>query len=185
MKFSRPFIAHCIFIVGLFFTLIGIVFLLGNLANISQKRLFLSFLFGVIGAGSAFFALSLNKRAVYLFFGSFFIMVGLFLFLSALHIFPFSIRETWPLAVVFSGLALAPVGWRKYGRFHPVFMVPAITFVILGGVLLMFSFRIVSFNFRQFVLNWWPVFLILAGIMLLLIALSNKGIERKGGEGKT
>jgi hypothetical protein len=185
MKFTRPFIAHLIFVAGLFFTLLGIVFLLGNLTNISHKRLFLSFIFGVVGAGTAFLALSLNKRAVYLFFGSFFIMVGSFLFLSALNVFPFSIKEMWPFTVVFSGLALVPVGWRKWGRLHPVFMVPAVSFVILGSALLVFSFRIVSFNFRRFVLDWWPLFLVLTGIVFVLLALNNKEAERKEREGKT
>jgi hypothetical protein len=184
MIFTRPRIAHFIFIAGLFLTLTGIAFLLGNLIDISHKRLFLSFLFGIVGAGAAFFALSLNKRSVYLFFGSFFIMVGLFLFLSALNVFPFSIKKTWPFTVIFSGLALVPVGWRKCGRLRPVFMVPAVTFAILGGALLIFSFRIVSFNFRRFVLDWWPLFLVMAGILLVLLAISNRGVERKGGESK-
>ncbi|MDR0643454.1 MAG: DUF5668 domain-containing protein [Treponema sp.] len=185
MGFTRPLIARFIFIAGLFLILIGIAFLLGSLTDISQKQLFLSFLFGIVGAGTAFFALSLNKRAVYLFLACFFIMTGLFLFLSALHIFPFSIRKTWPLIAVFSGLALAPAGWRKYGRLRPVFMVPAVAFIILGGVLLIFSFRIVSFNFRRFVLDWWPVFFVLMGIVLVLLALSSKKVERKSEENKT
>ncbi|MDR0410668.1 MAG: hypothetical protein LBH75_01675 [Treponema sp.] len=181
MKFIHPFIARFIFIAGLFLTLIGIVFLLGNLTDVSQKHLFLSFLFGLVGAG----AISFNKRAIYLFFASFFIMTGPFLFLSALNIFPFSIKEIWPLAAVFSGLALVPVGWRKYGRLHPVFVVPAVTFIVLGGILLVFSFRVVSFNFRQFVLDRWPLFFVLAGIVLVLLALSNKRVEKRSEEGKT
>ncbi|MDR0784702.1 MAG: hypothetical protein LBE74_02300 [Treponema sp.] len=179
MEFVRPLIAHFIFIAGLFLILIGIAFLPGNLADISQKRLLLPFLFGVIGAGTAF--LTLNKRAIYLFFASFFIMTGLFLFLSALNTFSFSL----PLAAIFSELALAPAGWRKYGRFHPVFMVPTAAFVVLGGILLVFSFRIVSFNFRQFVLDWRRLLLALTGIVLVPLALSNKGVERKSKEGET
>lgn len=158
---------------------------MGNLTDVSQKHLFLSLLFGVVGAGAAFLALSLNKRTVYLFFGAFFIMVGLFLFLAALNILQFSIKKIWPLGAVFSGLALVPVSWRKYGRLHTVFMVPAAFFVVLGGVLLIFSFRIVSFNFRRFVLDWWPLLLVLTGIVLILLALSNKRVERKAREGKT
>jgi hypothetical protein len=158
---------------------IGAAFLLGSLNGISQKYILPAFFFFIIGAGSAFFAIKLNKRALYLFFASFFILAGFFLFLSALRLFPFSLKQAWPLISVFSGLALIPAGWRKYGAFRSKFIVPAVGFTALGGCLLIFSFRVVSFHFKQFMLNWWPLFIVLAGILLVLLALSTK-IDAEG-----
>jgi hypothetical protein len=33
----------------------------------------------------------------------------------------------------------------------------------------------VSFSFKQFMLNWWPLLLVLAGLILVLISLGTKG----------
>ena len=173
LNLSRADIAQIIFAAGLLLIIAGVAFILGSLADISQKYVLLAFLFIVVGAGLAFFALKLNKRALYLFFATFFILIGLFLFLIALK-FPLSFGQTWPLLSVFSGLALVPAGWRKYNKFSSKYMVPAIAFVVLGAVLLVFSFHIVSFQFKQFMLNWWALLVVLTGLLLVLLALGSK-----------
>jgi hypothetical protein len=75
---------------------------------------------------------------------------------------------------VFSGLALFPAGWHRYGAFRSHYVVPSLAFVMLGSVLLIFSFNMVPFSFAHFMLNWWPLIVVLAGLILVLIALSTK-----------
>jgi hypothetical protein len=116
----------------------------------------------------------LNKRSLYFFIASFFLQTGFVLFLSSLHIIPFSLSEYWPLFSVFAGISLFIAGWHRYGHFSPRYMVPAIAFLALGCVLLMFSFDVVPFSFSQFVLNWWPLLLVLAGLILVLVSLGTK-----------
>lgn len=174
LNIPRPYIASIVFFAGLLFMATGVAFLLGSLSGVSQGYVLLAFFFVLAGAGGAFFALKLKKRALYLFFASFFILVGFFLLLSALRLFPFPFTQAWPLISVFSGLALIPAGWRKYGAFRSRFIVPAVGFTALGGFLMFFSFRIVPFQFKQFMLNWWPLLVVLAGILLVLLALSTK-----------
>jgi hypothetical protein len=178
LNLSRAVIAQIIFITGLLLMIAGVAFILGSLADISQKYILLAFLFIVVGAGIAFFAIKLNKRALYLFFATFFILIGLFLFLIALQ-FPLLFSQTWPLLSVFSGLALIPAGWRKYNRYNSKYMVPAVAFVVLGAVLLVFSFHIVSFHFKQFILNWWPLLVVLMGLLLVLLTLGSKNSDGK------
>ncbi|MDR0599534.1 MAG: DUF5668 domain-containing protein [Treponema sp.] len=178
--YRRHVAAQAVFAAGLFLTLLGAVFLLGSMAGISRLSVLWSFLFMSIGAFCAALALKRGKRALYLFFASFFILVGLFLFLSALRIIPVSLAQGWPLLSVFAGLALLPAGWRHYRAFRYRFLIPSLAFVILGCALSIFSFKVVSFSFRLFIIHWWPLLIVLAGMVLVLLSLSSK--SRNGDE---
>jgi hypothetical protein len=171
----RHITARLIFIGGLLLMLLGCAFLLGTLADTSRISVLGAFFFVIIGAGSAVLAVKLHKRSTYLFFAAFFMLVGFFLFLSSLNIIPIILGQWWPVLSVFAGLALVPAGWHHYGSVRPRYVVPSVAFVILGCVLLIFSLDVVTFSFKQFMLNWWPLLVALAGFMLLLISLSTKG----------
>jgi hypothetical protein len=153
---------------------LGSGFLLGSLAGISRISVLVSFLFVIFGTLCAVLAIQLNKRAVYLFFATFFFLVGFFFFLSALHILPVTFSQSWPLLSVFSGIALFPAGWRRFGAFRIAYVVPSIAFVFLGSALMVFSLDLVTFSFRQFMLNWWPLIIVLGGLVLVLVSLGTK-----------
>jgi hypothetical protein len=171
---SRRAAARFVFIIGLLLMFLGSGFLLGTLAGISRVSVLVSFLFVLLGAFCAVLAIRLNKRAVYLFFATFFFLTGFFFFLSALRILPVSLSQSWPLISVFSGIALFPAGWRRFGAFRIAYVVPSIAFVFLGSALMVFSLDLVTFSFRQFMLNWWPLLIVLAGLVLVLVSLGTK-----------
>jgi hypothetical protein len=179
---TRRTAARIIFIIGLFLMFLGIAFLISSLVEKSRLSVLVSFFFIILGTGCAALAIRLNKRSLYLFFAAFFMLVGLFLFLAALSIIPFSFSEAWPLLSVFSGIALFPAGWRRYGAFRSRYVVPSVAFVALGSVLLIFSFDLVSFSFAQFMKNWWPLLVVLAGLTLVLISLSTNNNSREPKE---
>ena len=172
-KLFRKFAASLVFFAGLFLMILGITFLFGFLEGTSRISVFFAFLLVVTGAFCAVLAIRLNKRYTYLFFASFLMMSGLFLFLSALGIIPLPFSRAWPLLSVFSGLALLPVGWRRYGTFRKRYIVPSLAFVALGCVLLIFSLRVVPFSFRQFINEWWPLVFLFGGLTLVLISLGS------------
>ncbi|MDR1399133.1 MAG: hypothetical protein LBJ41_04345 [Treponema sp.] len=175
---TQKILARFIFSFGLFLMLVGIAFLLGTLTGISQTSVLVSFFFVLVGAFCATLAAKLNrnkfKRSVYLFFSTFFILVGLFLFLSALTIFPVPFFQAWPLLSLFSGLALIPAGWNRFRALRFRYIVPSVTFIMLGCILLVFSFDMVPFSFTQFVLQWWPLLVMLAGLILVLLSIGTK-----------
>ncbi|MDR2185124.1 MAG: hypothetical protein LBO80_05575 [Treponema sp.] len=174
---SRKTAARLVFIAGLLLMLLGSAFLLGTLTGASRLSVLGAFFFVIIGAGLAFIAIKLTKRSIYLFFASFFILIGFFLFLSALRILSFSLSQGWPFLSVFAGLALVPAGWYHYGAIKGRYVVPALVFIILGCILTIFSFDIVPFSFKQFILSWWPILVALAGLLLLLLSLGTKKAE--------
>jgi len=185
---TRKTTASFVFIAGTSLMILGITFLLGSLENTSRISVFLSFLLVVAGAFCAVLAIKLNKRSSYLFFASFFLMAGFFLFLSALGIIPLPFSKAWPLLAVFSGLALIPEGWRRYGGFRKRYFVSSFAFIILGCVLLVFSLDMAPFSFRQFIYTWWPLLFVLGGLTLVLISLvsmaaHNLSKNAHGGKG--
>jgi len=123
------------------------------------------------------FAIRLNKRPAYLFFAALFMMAGLFLFLSALGVITLPFSQGWPLLSVFSGLALLPMGWRRYGGFRKNYIVSSCAFVLLGCILLVFSMRMVPFSFRDFFYYWWPLLVVFIGLTLVLISLGSRKRE--------
>jgi hypothetical protein len=173
MNLTRRIIARIVYVVGLLLMILGTAFLLGTMTDISRISVLGAFAFVIIGVLCAVLAIKLNKRSLYLFCAAFFLLMGLFLFLSALRIIPITLEQGWPLLSVFAGLALVPAGWRYYLAFRSRYLVPSVAFVVLGCVLLVFSFKIVNFSFKQFMLNWWPLLLVLAGIILVLLSLSS------------
>jgi hypothetical protein len=174
--------ARLSFIIGLLLMVLGAVFLLGSLVGSSRVSVLVAFLFVLFGALCAFFAIKLNKRSTYLFAAAFFLMAGIFLFLQAIKIIPLSFSQAWPLLSVFSGLALLPAGWRRYSGFSSRFFVPSCAFVILGCVMLVFSFDMVPFSFSHFILEWWPLLFVFCGLILILISLGTKSSPTVSGE---
>jgi cytochrome b561 len=170
----RRIAAHVVFTLGVLLMFLGNAFLFGNMAGTSGVSVLWAFCVVIIGFGCAVLAIKLNKRPVYLFFAAFFILVGFFLFLAVMRIIPMTFSQAWPLFSIFSGLALFPAAWCRYGIFRVRYVVPSVGFVILGFLLLIFSFRIVPFSFAQFILHWWPLLVVLGGFLLGLIALSTK-----------
>lgn len=174
MNQFRRIAVHLVFAAGLVLMSLGIAFLLGTMTGISRLSVLGSFLFVIIGALCAALAIKWKKQTIYLFFASFFILVGLFLFLSALRIIPVSLIQGWPLLSVFAGLALFPAGWHHYRALRYHYLIPSLAFVILGCALLVFSLKMVSFSFKLFIINWWPLLLALTGILLILLSVSSK-----------
>jgi hypothetical protein len=170
----RRIAAQAAFFIGIFLMSIGLSFLLSEVLGASRKALIWPFVFMVPGAALAIFAVRLNKRSIYLFFAVFIILCSFFLFLSAFGIIPFTISRVWPLISVFSGLALLPTCVHRYGKIRIAYLVPALAFIVLGSILLVFSFHIFPFSFKQFMVNWWPVLLSLSGILLFFISISHR-----------
>jgi hypothetical protein len=171
---TRRTAARLIFIIGLLLMFLGSAFLIGSFAEISRLSLCVSFFFVALGLCCAALAIKLNKRSLYLFFAALSLQVGLFLFLSTLRVIPISFSQGWPLLSVFSGVALFPAGWHRHGVFRVRYLVSSIAFVILGCALLVFSLDLVSFSLAQFVRNWWPLLVVLAGLVLILTSLSTQ-----------
>ena len=173
--------AKVIFIIGLSLIILGTTFLFNPMEGSSRVSIFISFILVLAGSFCAVFAAKLNKHPAYLFFGTFFLLAGIFLFLSALGIIPLSIVQGWPLLSVFSGLALLSASWRRNAGFSPRYFVVSMAFVLLGLFLLVFSLDVVTFSFMEFIQVWWPLLFLISGLTLVLISVSVKNFQNSTG----
>jgi len=133
-----------------------------------------SFLLVAVGAVFAIVTVKISRRSLYIFLAGLFLQAGLFFFLSAIDVLPLEFARAWPLLSVFAGVALLPTGWHRYGAVRANYVVLAAAFIVLGSILMVFSLDIVDFSFSQFILDWWPLLVVLAGLVLILAALSSK-----------
>jgi hypothetical protein len=174
---SRRAAARFILIAGIIFMCFGVALLRNNLSNFSQAAVVLSFFLVFLGVGLTILAIKLNKRSVFVFFGVFFLLVCIFLVLSMLKIFPLPFSRAWPLLSVFSGVAILSAGFMRYRSIRWRYFVPSISFIALGFLLLFFSLNIITLSFAEFVKQWWPLFVLLWGLVLILVSF---GFMRTG-----
>jgi len=171
---TRRSTARFVFIIGFLLMFLGTTFFINSLIETSRASILVSFLLIILGVSCAVFATGLNRRFVYLFISALFLQAGLFFFLLTLRILPIKLSQSWPLLSIFTGIALFPAGWQRYGAIKAVYIVPSIAFLILGTILMIFALDIVSFSLAQFVRNWWPLLLVSAGLTLVLVSLGTK-----------
>ena len=171
-EIKRKKIARIMFYAGIVLSLFGSVFLLFNHVSITDIQVVVSFLLLIIGGLCVFFAVKLRRQSLYLFFAAFFTLVGLFLLFKVFGVITLSLKQSWPLLSVFTGIALLLAGIHRYDRVTRIYLIPSIALITLGCFLLLFSLKITSFSFRQFVLDWCPVIVVMSGIMLILFSIS-------------
>jgi hypothetical protein len=171
---TRRAAARFVFIIGFLLMFLGSAFIIESLMNISRVSILVSFLLLILGISCAAFAIQLNWRSLYLFFAALFLQAGLVLFLYTIHIIPIKLIDAWPLLSVFAGIALIPAGWHRYGVVKVTYIVPSVAFILMGGAVMMFALGLVPFSLMQFVIDWWPLLVVLAGLALVLTSLATK-----------
>jgi hypothetical protein len=179
---KRSVSARVIFSVGIVFMVGGVLALFAAIQGISRLSVIIPVFFLAAGAGFAIYAIKLRKRSLYLFFASYFLLIGFFLVLLALKVLPIPFSQSWPLLSVFAGLSLIPAGWHRFTRIHMAYLLPALAFIMLGCVLLFFSLDLAPWSFKQFMLDWWPLLVALAGLILVLGSLVPKNGDRTATE---
>lgn len=129
---------------------------------------------GVAAVGSAILYLGATRSlaSAWLFTGAAFILSAILLIVRGFLEWPLS--WYWPLFMVVLGLASLAPGWRRYRRLRAAYLVPALSFVVLGLFFALFSFDVIRFSFRRFFSEWWPVFFIAAGLVLLALHFYNR-----------
>lgn len=152
--------------------ILGSVILVAGIAGASRLSALPASFALIIGTSFAILAIKLNRTSQYLFLSAFFVQTGILLLLIALKTLPVGFPKLWPLLAVFAGTSLLPAARHRSGVPLSRYLVPALGFLSLGGLLLVFSFDMVPFSFKTFFLDWWPILLLLVGFLLFLISLN-------------
>ena len=100
--------------------------------------------------------------------GYFLTLSGIFTFVICPDSFALG-RDLWPVYVMLCGLSYVIASFQVKRRFSVSSIVTSIILIGFGGLLLCFSLHVISVPFRVFIAKFWPGFLVLLGIALIII----------------
>lgn len=169
-----------LFISALAAVLFGIALLLYTTRAFSGALRAWPLLVIAVGGVLLYFALVRRFSSAFLFGGIAFVLEGSFFLVEAL--LGWSLRIAWPLAMVVGGVSGIVAGLIAFRRLKPSFVVLSLCFIILGLGFALFSFGVVRQTLGQFIVVWWPSFIILGGISLFTaFGVSGRRDGRSGG----
>ncbi|MFP4152245.1 MAG: hypothetical protein ACLFR8_06245 [Alkalispirochaeta sp.] len=73
----------------------------------------------------------------------------------------------WPVFMTIVGIALIVYGIRKGEEYRFTLVVPGTAIVAMSGVFLLFSLEVVEASLTHVAVVWWPLILIVIGMMIL------------------
>ena len=144
---------------------------------ISKPVNVLNITFLVLQAGIGLSVVIISRKITKKFFHLF---VGLlYLFWSILSlfmelVFPYTIKEFWPLFGIITGLLWFIAGRMKYGRLKFGFVIPSVTLLGMGLWYSLFSFEIVKLSFKSVACTLGPVFMVSIAVFLVLFFLAQQ-----------
>lgn len=123
----------------------------------------------IVGALFLFLGLGPFSNWLLILLGLFFLQMGLLFLLIDLHVIPYTIRQTWPIMVIAAGISLVPAGLYKLRRMKSIYLFPAISLIALGIFFSLFSFHILEVSLSTFIHQWWPLFFVIIGVILVVL----------------
>jgi hypothetical protein len=79
-----------------------------------------------------------------------------------------SLGRIWPVFMLVTGISLVPYGLRKRGSARTAVVVPGVFISCLSLLFIPFSLRQAGGSFMAFVQQWWPMILIIVGLVLII-----------------
>ncbi|HEY9593760.1 MAG TPA: hypothetical protein VHE79_04740 [Spirochaetia bacterium] len=79
-----------------------------------------------------------------------------------------SLTRIWPLFMLVTGLSLIPYGYRKKGSARMAITIPGLFISGLAILFLPFSLHHEEGGFAAFVGTWWPMILVIIGVVLVV-----------------
>lgn len=126
-----------------------------------------------IGLSVVIISRKITKKFFHLFVGLLYLFWSILALFMEL-VFPFTIKEFWPLFGVIAGLLWFIAGCLKYGRLKFGFVIPSVTLFGMGLWYSLFSFGIVKLSFKSVACSLGPVFMISIAVFLVLFFLAQQ-----------
>ena len=156
---------------GVVCILVGIFLLVRVASNYHLELSFLTVALVFTGAVLLYLSLAVYRRALFFFLGLCLCFISIFNLIIASSVLPLSMRQLWPGQVVLSGVCLFVTGVFKNHHIRARYSFPALLLIALGAVFLLFSLHIIPVSFTYVVTRWWPAFLVLIGVSLVVLFL--------------
>jgi hypothetical protein len=173
MQERRPRFPNKLAVIGVFFVVAGGVLLLWTAGYLQGFITLWPLLPLLVGLVFLYLRIVRSGPDYYVFLGISLLLAGTLLLVTNTAV-PVDLGRIWPLFMTIIGVALLFYGFRKEGASRVTFTVPGGAMVLLSAVFLPFAFDLVSADFAAFVTVWWPVLLIVVGIVLIAAHVSRR-----------
>ncbi len=188
---KRTVLYNVLLAIGLCLVIVGISFMTGKSSRASNGFVLYPVLIMAGGVILGFWGIAFAGSTVFIFLGLDLLLSGLLCLLSASGVLGFSLKRIWPLLLSVAGVSYFCSGIYKVKEIRSYVLFPSIALVLLGLALLPFSMKLTKGNLVAFVSRWWPLMVLLSGVMLVLIFLIQQGMrndfpfmeDTPGGEG--
>ncbi|MBN2051351.1 MAG: hypothetical protein JW760_12940 [Spirochaetales bacterium] len=117
---------------------------------------------------------------IYIFPGVIISLVGIFVILKERFLSESTLGMIWPVFMMITGIAFFPYAGRKRGYRRLSFIISGITVILLAVSFLPFSLGLTNRSLTGFVSLWWPVLIIILGIILLVVYIGGRYLDKKG-----
>ena len=154
---------------GLIFILTGFFLLVNFSKSIFEVFPALPVFSIIAGAAVLYFSLTFFKKAFFFFVGFYAFLVGVFALFTSSTLCPFSFTQSWPISAILCSFSLLITSLAKYRRIKSSYAYPGAAIAFLGIMFLLFSADVVKLSFSAFMARWWPIFLVIFGIILIVL----------------
>ncbi len=127
----------------------------------------------LIGLSLVIFSRKISKKFFHLFIGLLYLCWSIFSLFTEL-VFPFTIKEVWPLFGVITGILWFVAGRIKYGRMKFGFVIPSVTLFGMGLWYSLFSFNIIKLSYKSIACSLGPIFMVSIAVFLVLFFLAQQ-----------
>ncbi len=110
-----------------------------------------------------------TKSSYQLFIGLGFIFIGGFSFLLMRSIIGGTLLQLWPVIGIGNGVILLIAGFYKYRKISFGYVIPSIAMIVLSAWFLLFSLKIVSISFKEFIIVFGPLLLVMLCVLLFVV----------------
>jgi hypothetical protein len=179
MKRTTPRYPNKLLVIGVAVLVVGGVLLMANLGSFALPA-------GLwplppLAAGLVFLYLAYvrGRSSRYILPGMLLTLGSLFMILVETVIGWDALERTWPAFMVITGLSLLAWGLRLKPRSRTAIIVPGLFIAALGLLLLPFSLQRHPGGLAAFVGRWWPLVLVVIGLVLVASFFSTRKPNRK------
>ncbi|GAB1432393.1 hypothetical protein MASR2M29_10180 [Spirochaetota bacterium] len=167
MKFRKLFTYHFLFGLAVILVSAGAGLLVFTTKGVAAHSIFRILLVFAISVIFCYIALIRKAKAK---------IVFIFLFLAAIAALRFlgqlmnlAPSRYWPLYTILAGLCMLSSNLLLRRKINTSIKIISSAFVFLGGFFSIFSFGYSQMRLRVFLVQWWPVFVIASGVVLLVL----------------
>ncbi|RPJ09343.1 MAG: hypothetical protein EHM28_01805 [Spirochaetaceae bacterium] len=170
---NKPRFPNKLLIAGIGLILGGSLFLLWTLGYFPEPGTFLFtvLIIPVIAVGLLMLYLVFikGKSAQLILPGMILLLLGVFFLLYNTVIPVKSFERIWPVFMDIAGLSLIPYALKRKKKARTGILISSVTLILMSLLFFPFSLKLTDLGFAEFAVRWWPIIIIIIGIIVTLI----------------